>query len=171
MSTPEFGVSIGENDDDIALVESLRFAVPLAIRELLWQHPGGVPLYMLKDDASRIGTYSDVLMCPPGYRGQTRGPQRAARQANGFALAHNGLVRGLAALAIMTPEGVTFAGLHWCTRPHADCPTPPRAAAKPATAEEIAELVALADEYEAAVARNGYKRRAGWPEPAKAAGR
>lgn len=170
MTTPVFGASIGENDYDVALVESLRFAVPLAIRELQCEHPDGVPLHKLKDDAARISTYSDVLMCPPGYRRQVRGPQRTARSLNNFALAHNGLVRGLAALAIMTPDGVTFAGLHWCTRPHADCATPPRAAAKPAMAEEIAELVALADEYEAAVARNGYKRRAGWPEPAKGAG-
>lgn len=104
------------------------------------------------------------------FLAQRGGPQRKARPLNNFALAHNGLVRGLAALAIMTPDGVTFAGLHWCVQRHEDCPTLPRPVAKPVTAEEIAEVVALDAEYEAALARNGYARRPNRRGAAKAGG-
>jgi len=44
----------------------------------------------------------------------------------------NQLVTGLACAALL-PGGVSFAGLHWCTAPHAGCPTVLRLAAREAS--------------------------------------
>lgn len=41
------------------------------------------------------------------------------------AAAFNALMRGLAALAYVE-GGVTFAGLHWCTEKHIECPNGPQ---------------------------------------------
>lgn len=144
-----FGATLADDDSHTALVESLRYAVPLAILELHAQHPDGVPGWKLRQDAARIGTYGDYLTVIDGRRGMSRAPKRTASQLDSFALAHNAFVRGLAALTLMTPGGVTFAGLHWCTVPHPDCPTPPRELRPPVSAEDIARVVALGDELEA----------------------
>jgi hypothetical protein len=159
MTSPAFGASFADDDFHVSLVESLRFAVPMYLDQLR--------------DANEARLIGDARWCARavGERGASlmfaeRG-ERTARQRNSTALAFEGLARGLAAIALL--EGaVSFASLHWCTRPHADCPTRLRPMPKPVTAEEIAEVVALADEYEAAVIRNGCARRAGWPEPAVA---
>lgn len=162
MTIPGFGSSLADDDFHVSLVESLRFAVPMYLDQLRDVHPA-----RLVGDARwcawAIGERGASLMFTDcGQR--TRGRRESA------ALAFEGLARGLAAIALV--EGhVTYAGLHWCTAPHDNCPTAPRPVPKPVTAEEIAVVVALADEYEAAVARNGYARRADWPAPTKAASR
>jgi hypothetical protein len=135
-----FGAGMADNEYDLALVESLRFAVPLAILELRHEHRAGVPLYKLRQDVAHVGTYSDGMTCAPGRRGQLRGPQRTAAQVNNFALAHNGLVRGLAALATMTPGGLTYAGIHFCAAPHEGCPFDSRPPGPPVTDEDITRV-------------------------------
>jgi hypothetical protein len=148
------GASIAADDFHASLVESLRFAVPMFIDQLR-----DTPEARLIGDAKRcswaVGERGASLMFTE--RGE---PTRTAR--NSTALAFEGLARGLAAIALI--EGaVTYAGLHWCTRPHADCPTPPRLEPKPVTDEEIAHVVGLLDEYEALIAAGGWRRREGWP--------
>jgi hypothetical protein len=162
MTMPGFGASIAADDFHVSLVESLRFAVPMYLDQLR--------------DANEARLIGESKRCAwaIGERGASlmftdRG-ERTASQRNSAALAFEGLARGLAAAALLEGQ-VTYAGLHWCVRKHADCPTPPRPAPKPVTIEEIAEVVALLDELEAAIARNGYTRRAGWPGSAKAAAR
>lgn len=148
MTTPTFAPNLA---DDVSLTESLRFAVPLHLEELARLHPGGVPLYKPKDDAVRIGTYGDALQ----FAGRAeRSPAGRRATAKGF----DGLARGLAAMAL-EPDGVTFAGVHFCAQPHADCPNAPRVAGKPVTAEEIAAVVAGLDELEALIKRAGSRRR------------
>jgi hypothetical protein len=36
---------------------------------------------------------------------------------------------GVAGAALLGEDGVTYAGVHWCARPHHGCPTPPPAPA------------------------------------------
>lgn len=140
MTTPVFAPGLA---GDITLTETLRLAVPMYIAELQRLHPAGVPLYKPKDDAAAIGTYGDALQ----FAGRAeRSPAGRRATTKGF----NGLARGLATAAL-GPGGVTFAGLHWCVAAHEGCPTPPRPEPKPVTAEEIAEVVGLLDEYEALV--------------------
>lgn len=140
MTTPAFAPHLA---DDITLTETLRLTVPLHIEELRRLHPGGVPLYKPKDDATAIGTYGDAMQFA-GNAERSLAGRRATTK--GF----NGLARGLATAALR-PDGVTFAGLHWCTSPHPDCPTLPRPERKPVTDEEIAYVIGLLDEYEALV--------------------
>lgn len=154
-----FGATMADDENAIALVESLRFAVPLAILELESAHPGGVPLSKLLLDSARIGTYSDCLLFAPGFRGQTRGSQRTAANLNNYTLAHNGLVRGLAALAIMTPGGLTYAGVHFCAAPHDGCPFDAQPVREPVTDEDKAYVTRLLDELEAQCIRAGRPRR------------
>jgi hypothetical protein len=138
VTTPVFAPGLA---NDITLTETLRLTVPLHIEELQRLHPGGVPLHKPKDDATAIGTYGDTIQ----FAGRAeRSPAGRRATTKGF----NGLARGLAAMAL-EPDGVTFAGLHWCVSPHVDCPTPPRPEPKPVTDEEIAYVVGLLDEYEA----------------------
>ena len=136
------GTAIAADERNLSLIETLRYAVPLQIEELQRLHPGGMPLYKSKDDAAAIGTYSDTLMFP-GHGERSPSGRRSVTKA------FNGLARGLAAMAISDADGVTFAGLHWCTRAHENCPTPPRKPGPPVTDVEIKEVIALLDEYEA----------------------
>lgn len=143
MSAPGvFGASLVDDDFHVSFVESLRFAVPMFIDQLR-----DAPEARLIGDARRcswaVGERGASLMFTE--RGE---PSKTAR--NSTALAFEGVARGLAAIALL--EGaVTYAGLHWHTRPHPDCPTPPRPESKPVTDEEIAYVVGLLDEYEALV--------------------
>ncbi|MFI1225983.1 hypothetical protein ACH4UK_28270 [Streptomyces sp. NPDC020884] len=90
------------------LVETLRLAVPLHIAELR-DHPTEALVAIASRSASVVGSRGDVL--------QFHSPKRGAA-----AEAFNALARGLAAAAIVTHGGVTFAGSHWCTVPA--CPAP-----------------------------------------------
>jgi len=100
---------------NVALVETLRLAVPLHIAELR-DRPTDVLVAIASQSASVVGSKGDVL--------QFHSPKRGAA-----AEAFNALARGLAAAAIVTHGGVTFAGSHWCTvhacsGPDADHPQP-----------------------------------------------
>lgn len=140
VTIPVPGASIAADDFHTSLVESLRFAVPMFMDQLR--------------DANEARLIGEAKRCAwaVGERGAslmfTDSGERTRSQRNSAALAFEGLARGLAAIVLLEGQ-VTYAGLHWCTRPHADCPTPPRPEPKPVTAEEIAEVVALLDEYEA----------------------
>jgi hypothetical protein len=61
------------------------------------------------DAATTIGSHGDALLF---------GGRQCAETFNALAL-------GLALLAHQ-PGGVAFAGEHWCTDPHAGCPSPYR---------------------------------------------
>ncbi|MFI2613188.1 hypothetical protein [Kitasatospora sp. NPDC018614] len=100
---------------NVALVETLRLAVPLHIAELR-DRPTDVLVAIASKSASVVGSKGDVL--------QFHSPKRGAA-----AEAFNALARGLAVAAIVTHGGVTFAGAHWCTvhacsDPDADHPQP-----------------------------------------------
>ncbi|MGW4550018.1 hypothetical protein ACWEN4_27285 [Streptomyces violaceorubidus] len=86
---------------NVALLETLRLAVPLHIAELR-DRPTDVLVAIASQSASVVGSKGDVL--------QFHSPKRGAA-----AEAFNALARGLAAAAIVTHGGVTFAGSHWCT--------------------------------------------------------
>lgn len=131
----------------LGLIESLRFAVPLEIIELSHKHPQGVPRWELDRAIPNIGTYATSLMFTDSKPGQSRAPARTSHQLNSFGLAHNALVRGLAAMALATPGGVTFAGLHWCTADHEDCPNPPKEQAQPVADDEIVRVVGMLTEF------------------------
>lgn len=147
-----FGANMSDNEHDLGLVESLRFAVPLAIRELQLQLRSGVRLETFLGnairDAAHVGTYGDVLTHAAGGRLVLHGPKRTASQVNNMALAHNGLVRGLAAIAIMTPGGVDFAGVHFCAARHTGCPFNDLKPGPPVTDEDIKRITEMAAEFE-----------------------
>ncbi|MFI5748975.1 hypothetical protein ACIBBE_24275 [Streptomyces sp. NPDC051644] len=85
------------------LVETLRLAVPRHIEELL-QRPTADLLDTGLRSASIIGPKGDVL--------QFGSPKHGAAEE-----AFNALAQGLAAAALVTWGGVTFAGMHWCADP------------------------------------------------------
>ena len=140
--------------DDISVTESLRFAVPWHMDELRathrpgtevfahnpWHDTDGIPLYKAVDDARNLGSYGDGLQFS-GHGERSPAGRRATTKA------FNALARGLA-MAAFEPGGVTFAGLHWCTQEHDGCPRPPAPARTPVTAEDIAYVIGLLDEYE-----------------------
>lgn len=141
MSAPgTLGASIADDDYHVSLVESLRFAVPCYLDQLRDATEADL-IRAAKRCAWAVGERGDMVMF-------TSRADRTANQRNSAALAFEGLARGLAAIAL-TEGAVSFASLHWCVRPHADCPTPPRPEPKPVTDEEIAHVVGLLDEYEA----------------------
>ncbi|TCO57170.1 hypothetical protein [Actinocrispum wychmicini] len=82
--------------NDVPLVESLRFAVPIHI-EYVSRWDERVRQGHTREAATTIGIYGDALQ----FRGKNA------------ALAFNSLARGLALLAYQ-PGGVAFAGLYWC---------------------------------------------------------
>jgi|SRR5882724_451391 len=82
--------------DDISLTETLRFVVPLQIRDLQ-RYDARTRRGLAREDAVNVGSHGDALL----FGGKHS------------RLAFNALSRGLAAAAY-EPGGVTFAGLHWC---------------------------------------------------------
>jgi hypothetical protein len=90
--------------DHSLLPTALAFAVPLHIMQIrTWSD--GRRSAARAEDAQTIASHGDDL--------QFGGKHCAAT--------FNALARGLAQLAD-APGGVTFAGLHWCTSPHEECP-------------------------------------------------
>lgn len=89
------------------LVEALRAAVPLNIL-LMRDWPERLRLNEAHWAARVVSAKGDVLQFGGSRPGQAAG-------------ALNALAKGLAAAAYQ-PGGVTFAGLHWCTEEHAECP-------------------------------------------------
>lgn len=123
--------------EDITLTETLKMAVPMWMAQL--EHVQEIPSYMTADDIRNLGTYGTGLMFHR-HGESTRSERRSST------LAFNSLARGLAVLARLE-GGVTFAGVHWCAKPHEGCPRVERVR-EPVTAEEIARVVAMLDEFE-----------------------
>lgn len=97
------------------LDENLACALLTAVPMRIWEITHWTPEQRTNDAAwaaelMRAGAAGDVLL----YGTKDGGP----------AAAFNALVRGLAALAFVE-GGVEFAGLHWCTAPHIECPGRP----------------------------------------------
>lgn len=138
MSAPlQFSPGLAHDYVHLSLVESLRFAVPFYMDSL--RHATRAELRRAgARSAAIVGERGDVLQYAP-HR------ERTVNQRYSLAIAFEGLAEGLAAIAVMHPGGVTFAGVHWCTGPHEDCPTPPREPGEPVTPERIAEVVAMLD--------------------------
>lgn len=103
--------------DDISLTEGLRADVPRRIEELLREYGTDVPGWITREAASAVAHRGDSLQFTGRGERDARGRTRVA---NTF----NHLSRGLAALAILCPDGASFAGLHWCIAEHDDCPGP-----------------------------------------------
>lgn len=82
--------------DDISLVETLRFVVPLHILDLR-RYDAKIRHALAREDAVNVGSHGDALL----FGGKHS------------VVAFNALSRGLAALAYEA-GGATFAGLHWC---------------------------------------------------------
>ena len=103
----------------LVLVETLRLAVPLWMREL-HDHPVEQLLAAAAADSVTVGSYGDDLQ----YGGKH------------CADAFHALARGLAISALLADGGVDFLGLHWCAAPgcqatsrfdHAPTAPPPEA--------------------------------------------
>lgn len=129
--------------DDDTLVESLRFAVPIYLANLLARpvaERARTARWWAADGARAVGERGDLLQFVG--RGCTT---TNLRVANTF----QQLARGLAALVVLHPPGVDVAGLHWCLRP--DCPRchPPHPQLDMTRAEIVAELNWLDAEYRA----------------------
>ncbi|MEV5819254.1 hypothetical protein AB0L22_08775 [Micromonospora haikouensis] len=135
--------------DDTTLVESLRIAVPLYLADLLtrpaadraaaahrWRAAG----------ASAIGERGDLLQ----FVDLGRTEAKRLKVANTF----EQLARGLAALVVLHPDGVSVAGLHWCLQPDCQRCQPPR----PEPAMTLADINAQLEALDA-----DYRRTAGLP--------
>lgn len=109
--------------DDVSLTEWLRFAVPLWMEEM-----ARTGRRVLSEEIVNLGSRGDAL-------------QFAGSKRSSTILAAAGLVKGLASLALDNPDGVTWIGLHWCTRPgrHAGCP---RAVPEPRPVVDVAGTLA-----------------------------
>lgn len=132
--------------DDITLVESLRFAVPLWIVEMRDASPGDLVRTGLRC-AWAVGERGASLMF------RVAGDPSASER-DSAALAFEGLARGLAAVCLMEDQA-DFAGLHWCVRAHEGCPTPRALRREPAPDHEVKRVAALLDEFEALLTAAG----------------
>lgn len=130
--------------DDDSLVESLRFAVPLYLADLL-ARPAASRTATARRWASTaahaIGERGDLLQFVDLGRNETK----RLKVANTF----EQLARGLAALVVLHPPGVDVAGLHWCLQPDCTRCRPPRPEPSMSRAEMAAELDRLDAEYRA----------------------
>ncbi|MFF9481376.1 hypothetical protein [Streptomyces sp. NPDC014733] len=90
------------------LVEALRVAVPLCMMELDSRDSGELTR-IAQASGTHLGSHGDRLL----FRSQKKGET---------AEAFNRLAQGLAAAALLAPDGIGFADLHWC--PEAACPGP-----------------------------------------------
>jgi hypothetical protein len=140
VNTPILAASMAGDPVHLSLVETLRFAVPTYIAEFRDAGPADL-MRAGRAAALLVGERGDVLT----FSGRK---EHTASQRSSVALAFNGLARGLGALAY-NPGGITFAGLHWCTAAHDDCPTPPRTPGLGVTREQAAHAIGQLDEYAA----------------------
>ncbi|MFI1194048.1 hypothetical protein ACH4T9_12435 [Micromonospora sp. NPDC020750] len=126
--------------DDITLTESLRFAVPIFLADLLARPEPSrtrTARWWAADGARAVGERGDLLQFVRPGRTTTD-----LRMANTF----QQLARGLAALVVLHPPGVDVAGLHWCLQPDCRrCRTPRQPG--PTVAEINAQLEALDADY------------------------
>lgn len=93
-----------QSDQTFILKLTLQLAVPLQI-DALKSLTDDQRQRAAEEAAEIIATHGDDL-------------QFGGRHC---AEAFNALARGLA-LGAAAPGGITFAGLHWCTTPHPECP-------------------------------------------------
>lgn len=103
------------------LADTLQVAVPLRINELHRLRPDERDERIRRwaqEAADIVAQHGDKLM----FR------DRHSRRGIGTAGVFDALARGLAAGA-WVPGGVTWAGLHWCTQPHDQCPRRTRSGA------------------------------------------
>ena len=131
--------------DDITLTESLRFAVPLHLAELLTRparDQAATARWWAADAARAVGERGDLLQFV------SRSSSARPKVANTF----QHLARGLAALVVLHPAGVDVAGLHWCLQPDCDRCHPDRPTAP------VDDLVAQLEAIDA-----DYRRLAGLP--------
>lgn len=134
--------------EDVALVEALRFAVPLWIVEQRDATPADL-IRAGKRCAWAVGERGASLM----FRAAS---EPTSSERTSAALAFEGIARGLAAICLL--EGrADFAGLHWCVASHDDCPKPAPAPREPVADVEVQRVVGLLDELEALLG----SRRAG----------
>lgn len=126
--------------EDVTLVESLRFAVPLWIVGMRDANHADLVRAGLRC-AWAVGERGDNLMFhAPGE------PTKSGRDS--AIIAFQGLARGLAAICLL--EGrANFAGLHWCVREHENCAAPRPIPAPPVPESDVQRVVALLDEFEA----------------------
>lgn len=128
--------------DDITLTESLRFAVPLHLADLLARPPvrrESTARWWAKEAATVVGSGGDQLMFVK--------PDPSARTRKTVANTFDHLARGLAAAVVLNPPGVTFAGLHWCLQDGCEACRPPQAAPAFTVAELNAQLEAIDADY------------------------
>lgn len=126
--------------DDISLVESLRFAVPIHLAALLARperERARIAQWWASDGAGAVGERGDLL--------QFVKPRATTnlKTANTF----DQFARGLAALVVLTPGGVNVAGLHWCLNPDCQPCNPPHTTPTQTLAEINAQLEALDADY------------------------
>ena len=106
---PDHPNPLRRHDPQASLDVSLQAWVPMRMREL--RHLSEQALCRLAVEcARRVTTNGDSLMLPG-----------KSRTADAWAE----LVTGLAALALTSPDGVTWRGQHWCAHPHDGCPRSP----------------------------------------------
>lgn len=128
--------------DDTTLVESLRLAVPLYLADLLTRPAAdraAVAQRWRATGASAVGERGDLLQ----FVDLGRTEAKRLKVANTF----EQLARGLAALVVLHPPGVDFAGLHWCLRPDCARCHPPRPEPTLSLAGINAQLEALDADY------------------------
>lgn len=128
--------------DDITLTESLRFAVPLHLADLLARPAAdraATARWWAADGARAVGERGDLLQFVDANRSNTK----RERIAGTF----NQLARGLAALVVLHPPGVDVAGLHWCLQPGCAHCNPPRTRPTVPPADLNSQLEALDADY------------------------
>lgn len=128
--------------DDISLTESLRFAVPLHLAELLARpaaRRAATARWWAPEAARAVGERGDLLQ----FVDHNRSTKTRLLAANTF----NHLARGLAALVVLHEAGVNVAGLHWCLRDTCTPCRPPRTEPTLTVADINAQLEALDADY------------------------
>ncbi len=117
----------------LGLAEALRWAVPLRMLELRRSPPYAERRRRLPYGMTVSLGAGDTVM----FHGKN--PKNTIITFDAYAWA-------LALLALETPGGVTFLGVHWCTAGHEGCPHEARPGPEPAGPwwEPLAELEALA---------------------------
>lgn len=127
--------------DNPVLIETLRLAVPLAAAYLLSRRDRQDLIQVWLTDAARaVGERGDLLQ----FRSKR---QREGRHDERTAATFESLAKGLAAAAMVLPEGVQWAGLHWCARQDCRRCRPEPAPGRPSRAQLIARLEELDAQY------------------------
>lgn len=131
--------------DNPVLIETLRLAVPLAAAYLLSRRDRQDLIGVwLAEGARAVGERGDLLQ----FRSKR---QREGRFDERTAATFEALAKGLAAAAMVLPEGVQWAGLHWCARQDCRRCRPEPVPGRPSRAQLIARLRELDAQYRRAI--------------------